>query len=74
MLSALIVPPGFSVRLDYEPDKPEVMNVSVTVSQGKTWLGVIVSSARTIEEPGSLQAIVDDLTGRGVRLTQEKRK
>jgi len=70
MLSRLHLPPGFSIRIDYDPDQGP-MDATVTVFRGGAWVGEITVPAARLEKPDAAQEIVDQLTKRGVRAVKE---
>ena len=66
MLAGLKLPPGFSVRINYDPDKAPLSATVTAFREGK-WLGETMMAPEQFAEPGQLQRIVDFLTKRGVR-------
>jgi hypothetical protein len=69
MGTEIILPPGYSIRIDYDPDKAPV-SLTVAVFRDGRWIGAANVSPRAARE-GQLQEVVDLLTERRVRPMRE---
>lgn len=69
MLSRLVLPPGYAVRIDYDPDVGPA-NATLTVLRGGEWVGEVTVPAARLDHQDDLQDIVDGLTKRGLRLAR----
>jgi hypothetical protein len=65
MGTEIILPPGYSIRIDYDPDKAPV-SLTVSVFRDGRWVGAANVSPRAARA-GQLQQAVDLLTERRVR-------
>lgn len=66
MLSRLTLPPGFTARIDYDPDQAP-MSATLSVHRHGVWIGETTVAAERLDNHEELQAIVDTLTKRGIR-------
>lgn len=65
MATEIILPPGFSLRIDYDPDRAP-MSLLVSVFHDGEWVGEAHVNPRAAHE-GQLQEVVDALTKRSAR-------
>jgi hypothetical protein len=61
VLAALVLPPGFSIQIMYDPDAGPT-NVIVTVLRDRRWAGEMSVEAARVDQPGALQRLVDSFT------------
>lgn len=66
MLADLVLPPGYSIQITYDPDAGP-MDATIAVLRGEAWLGEVTVPAARLDRPDDIQAIVDGMTRRGVR-------
>jgi hypothetical protein len=65
VLSNLHLPTGFALRIELDPTKE--LNVRMTVFRDGVRLAEVSSKAATVDRPGSLQRLVDEVTKTGSR-------
>lgn len=66
MLSRIALPPGFTVRIDYDLDQAP-LDVTVRVHRQGVWIGEVTAAAERLANTEELQAMVDTLTRRRAR-------
>jgi hypothetical protein len=64
MFSALVLPPGYSLQILYDPEAGRT-NVIVTVLRDRRWAGEIAMESARIDQPGALQGIMDSFIRNG---------
>jgi hypothetical protein len=65
MGTEIILPPGYSLRIDYDPEKAPV-SLTVSVFRDGQWIGAANVNPQTARQ-GQLQEVVDVLTKRSAR-------
>lgn len=72
MLSRLILPPGFTVRIDYDPALGR-RDATFIVSKNGAWVGGLTVPVARLDHPDDLEEFADQLMKRGIRTAGETR-